>query len=588
MIMPKDPFLSRYTDTGDSIIAGMANATYSIYKAHGQAGDRFYLPNGFRWDGSPSCFCFVEADAFVPENQDPWIIDPQTDFLPKWHPLMIGDQTPSTGWLYSDHAGDWFYTSQGANGVKRYNAATGVFMNDLANAQSGWGRGIFFRGLNDCGTQSSNPAFDVKNQFFYTFGEPADAPEGCGAIYRFNMSDGKPSPWPQTGKYWVGGLNPNSGWAGGAKGLAVGPAGEVYVNSMASTVDVVSMGAGYYGARLQVKVVKDGVIIDTCRIFVFASFSTIQVDRKGNIYVGCTINPKGLTMPEDVQSLVNPPPAYANLGKISSQTGCILKFPNTGGSLLPTTTGDYDYEFWREGTHLKATGLTWGYFGFSRVLDATGGQCWCYSENFDIDNWGRLFVPNTHQAEMAVIDNNRNVICKLKNRDIPETNIIPAGMTVTDNYLVVNDPMNMTTTGFRLTASESSSVAMPPSPLWVPLQQWALSFYADNGVTSPADPAIGIMAGSGAVSTLTVTPDSSWLKVTVSGSGAEQVIHHTADVTGLVDGRTYTTKVKITAAGFVTTTVQCEHDSRCAEGAKHKAHTKDRGCWSKFNNTVLA
>ena len=449
---PKDPFLSRYTETEDSIIA--CGKSYRIYKAHGQAGDRFYLPNGFDvsdW-GIPRCFCFVESDAYVEEALDPWINDPQTDFLCKWHPLLIGVSQPDPNWLYSDHSGDWFYTSQGIAGVKRYNAATGEFMNDLANSESGWGwnNSLFFEGLNSCGKQSSNPAFDVKNQVFYTFGEPAGTPEGMGAVYRFNMADGKISPWPQTGKYWVGGLVPGiMGWAGYAKGLAVGPSGEVYVNSL---------GAGYDGNRLQVKAVKDGVIIDTCRIFVHASFSTIQVDRKGNIYVGCNINPKGLTMPEDVQSLVNPLPAYMDFGRISRWTGCVLKFPNTGGSLRPTTTGDFDYEFgpgrW-DGKNLKATGLTWGYFGFSKIQDATQGSCWCYSENFDIDNWGRLFVPNTFQAEIAVIDNNRNVIRKVKNRDIPETNIIPASMTVTDNYLVVYDALNATTTGFRLDAQSS-------------------------------------------------------------------------------------------------------------------------------------
>ena len=213
---------------------------------------------------------------------------------------------------------------------------------------------------------------------------------------------------------------------------------------------------------LQVKVIKNGSIIDPSRIRVHGCFSTIQVDRKGSIFVGCLVYPKGpdgyFTMPEDVRSLVNPPPPYINLDAISRSTACILKFPNTGGTLLPTTTGDYDYVYfpgqWGEKT-LKASGLTWGYFGYSKVYDHFEGACWCYSANFDVDNWGRLFIPNTFQAEMAVIDNNRNVIFKLKNRDIPETNIIPASMIATDNYLVVNDPMNRTTTGFRLDAQSS-------------------------------------------------------------------------------------------------------------------------------------
>ena len=66
----------------------------------------------------------------------------------------------------------------------------------------------------------------------------------------------------------------------------------------------------------------------------------------------------------------------------------------------------------------------------------------------------------------------------------------------------------------------------------------------------PADPVIDLVEGGGEVPGLTVTPDSSWLKVTVSGNGSAQVIHHTADVTGLVYGRTYTIKVNVSAAGY--------------------------------------
>ena len=475
--------------------------------------------------------------------------NPQKDFLYKNSPFMTGTGYPCQVRLsMGDQAEDFFYIPM-SYAEKRYSAVTGQFVNDLANW--GWDNSIIFPGVNDNLSTFGELAFDIKNHVFYVFGGASGAPEGHGALYRFNM-DGQTAPWPQTGKYWVGGLAPyglHCAWAGGEKGHCVGPNGEIYVNSMEASDSPTTEG-------LQVRVVKDGVIIDTCRIQVHAWFSTIKVDRRGYIYVGCNPKPRDFDMPEDALALLNPPPDYVDISRMSSFTASILKFPPTGGSIKYTTSpDDYDFTWTWQGNlqHLKSSGLEWSYFGFSKFCgwDVT---CWCSTGTFDLDNWGRLFLPNSMQAEMVAIDNNRNVIYKIRNREIPEAGgIIPYNIVVTDNYVIVGDGMNACISGFRLAAQESTSVALPPPPLWVPLQKWALSFYADNGVTSPSDPAIGIMAGSGAVSTLTVTPDSSWLKVTLSGNGTEQVIHHTADVTGLVDGRTYTTKVKITAAGFVTT-----------------------------------
>ena len=456
---PKEPFLSRYTETEDSILA--CGKSYSIYKAHGQAGDRFYLPDGFEgsdW-GIPKCFCFIESDAYVEEALDPWNTNPQTDFLCKWHPTMMGTQMPWERWVGSgDQTEDLFYINMGTNGEQCYNAATGKFLYNLADAEkSGWGSGtIFFGGVNGNGSTSGKFAVDFKNQVFYVFGAASGAPEGNGALYRFNMSDGKPAPWPQTGKYWVGGLVPKDfgwcEWAGGEKGVCVGPDGEIYINSG------MSPGAGA-GEGLQVKVVKDGAIIDSSRIRVNAWFSTIKVDRRGNIYVGCNVKPKDYpVLPEEVQGLLNPPPSYVDVNAMSKFTACILKFPNTGGTLLSTENTDYDYVFlpgaWNE-NRLKPTGLTWCYFGFSKLC-GWDVSCWCSTGSFDLDNWGRLFVPNAVQAEMAALDNNRNIIYKTKSRDIPEAGgIVPGNIAVTDNYVIASDWMQGAYYGFKLDAQSS-------------------------------------------------------------------------------------------------------------------------------------
>ena len=112
--------------------------------------------------------------------------------------------------------------------------------------------------------------------------------------------------------------------------------------------------------------------------------------------------------------------------------------------------------------------------------------------------------------------------------------------------------VTVTSAGYAATYYTVNVTSGKP-PEFVPLQTKSLSFFADNTGSLPADPVVGIKAGSVIASSLAVTPDSSWLHVTVSGSGASQVIHHTVDVTGLVDGRTYSSNVKVMTTGYLTT-----------------------------------
>ena len=446
--LPKDPFLSRYTDTGDSIIAGSTSATYSIYKAHGQTGDRFYLPNGFQWDGSPSCFCFVEADAYVEEALDPWNTNPQTDFLCKWHPLMTGTQTPYQMMLNSEPEGDVFSIKGGSTTINRCDASTGIPIKTMdlpweneVEGISQFGPGNFF-------------AYDGKEQVIYINNPCGYSFNGSfGYLWRYNMSDFSPAPWPQTGKSYVGPFshfpdNQLSNWEGGDKGTAVGPDGLVYVNSIEDTISNFDWTS--ISRMLVVSVIKDGAIIDKSRIRLDAWFAGLKVDRKGNIFVGAKVKPKGQSPSE-----VAPGSSQTEMGTVTSFMGSILKFPNTGGTVRAALEGDYDFETCVGSYPRKSSGLEWCYYGLSKFC-GFDNTCWCSVCNFDLDKWGRLFLPNSMQAEMAALDNNRNIIYKIKNREMPEAGgIIPGNIAVTENYVVVSDWMQGTCSGFRLDAQST-------------------------------------------------------------------------------------------------------------------------------------
>lgn len=134
-----------------------------------------------------------------------------------------------------------------------------------------------------------------------------------------------------------------------------------------------------------------------------------RVDRQGNIYVL-----EGL-MPKDVPL---GPPGFAGLanagaGKASgygSFFGCIVKFPPNGGAVgqpkempgpagvnrVVAGSGDLvDNSIWIR----------------PYTSPAMGSHCICLNAHFDLDRYGRLFVPNALARKVEVLDAEGNSIC---------------------------------------------------------------------------------------------------------------------------------------------------------------------------------
>lgn len=80
-----------------------------------------------------------------------------------------------------------------------------------------------------------------------------------------------------------------------------------------------------------------------------------------------------------------------------------------------------------------------------------------------------------------------------------------------------------------------------------------LQFSADTNYTLPEDPIVALSNAGDSVPPLVITPDDSWLMVSVSGSGSAQIIHHSVDITGLAENTTYATRVSVSAPGFAKT-----------------------------------
>jgi len=119
---------------------------------------------------------------------------------------------------------------------------------------------------------------------------------------------------------------------------------------------------------------------------------SIRLDTAGNIY----LLQQGL--PEDHQ----PPPGYENDQAYRLAVGTIYKFPATGGRITP---GDWSVK--------QAAGAVAAYPGCGPVSRWRAvGACACTKPRFDVDEFGRLYIPNGITFTVSVRDNAGNQIAR--------------------------------------------------------------------------------------------------------------------------------------------------------------------------------
>lgn len=163
---------------------------------------------------------------------------------------------------------------------------------------------------------------------------------------------------------------------------------------------------------------------------------SVRVDLAGNVYVLQIGLPRGHTPPKGFEK----DPSY--LGAL----GTIYKLGPGGG------------EFERQDKKLQpATGLLQSYSTPCGTVSGGlgGGACHCTKPRFDVDGYGRLYIPNTFTYKVAVVDNADNPILSFggygnwdaqgpqSSEPKPE---IPLGWPIfagaSDKYVYVGDVLN--------------------------------------------------------------------------------------------------------------------------------------------------
>jgi hypothetical protein len=280
---------------------------------------------------------------------------------------------------------------------------------------------------------------------------------GSNEIWRFDRQ-GKPAPFPALGRHFIPELwgahsNPH-------RGICVGPDGDVYK---------VHHYVPHSSPQNQVtRIGSDGRIKDFGFIEIRTSAAGVRVDRQGNVYVGCTVQPPGALPPKDWAAKL---PKYLR-DKHRRLYGSIVKFGPAGGIIKPDPQGKLACPGARGMRSYTAQGALWVHPGFSpmlsRIPDKRGGPgCSCRNGRFDLDDFGRLFIPDAVQGRVEVVDSNGNTILFFGRRGKPDKSGVELGwgsqVAVSDRACYVADYLRYRVLRVKLgyVAKEKVAVNVP-------------------------------------------------------------------------------------------------------------------------------
>jgi hypothetical protein len=164
----------------------------------------------------------------------------------------------------------------------------------------------------------------------------------------------------------------------------------------------------------------------------------VKFDLKGNLYFGVTILPSDHIFPA----------GYESDDRYSRAIGSVVR-------MAPGDTGTCDF------TNKTVTNADYiyrhgcGLFSGNGYTIIAANTCRCRSARFDVDLYGRLFLPNTVTERVTVVDNNDNLITEFGeygNWDsqgpaslVPTDEIAfacPLAVAASDNFIYVNDLIN--------------------------------------------------------------------------------------------------------------------------------------------------
>ena len=224
----------------------------------------------------------------------------------------------------------------------------------------------------------------------------------------------------------------------------------------------------------------DGKLINKSLIKTDGMPCGVAADRKGNVYIGVNFKHNNQNYPEELMGKVKA--AITKKGDpfynwYPVMYGSLIKFSPDGGSVRILKKGEKAPEGVVEGVYglgqpSYVTGSQWMHTGLSPIWSGHP-TCQCVVPRFDIDGFGRIFIPDAAQFCVKVLDEQGNLITRFgqygtldsqgKGSMIPEPAIpfgFPTQVGISTNGLYVLDRLNMRVVKVKLgyTAEETCKV----------------------------------------------------------------------------------------------------------------------------------
>ena len=292
----------------------------------------------------------------------------------------------------------------------QYDARTGKYLG-LFRPKAPGGKGEGSRTLYFCGSEMT--AGRDGRLYVQTGGFmwPARNSANPGTLRRYE-ADGRAAPFKALGKHFIRKFYHGHHRPGG---MFITHAGDIYVAAF----------PGYRGRDqkergMDIHVIgPDGKFKHESRVKVIgATVGGLAVDRKGNIYVGIQIWPKARRMPPWLGAKL-PKSSRGHPARAYRQYGTIVKFPPTGGRVVPDPKGELighaggyaGRSEWAKGVAVRLENALWSRrLGYVPINNTAEAGCQCESTRFDVDDYGRLFVPDLYRFRIAVLDGAGNEI----------------------------------------------------------------------------------------------------------------------------------------------------------------------------------
>jgi hypothetical protein len=143
-----------------------------------------------------------------------------------------------------------------------------------------------------------------------------------------------------------------------------------------------------------------------------ARLGGVALDRRGNVYLGAQVALRGKRIPAWAAAKLPPDGAEHHPSVDYRQCGAILKF-RPGGRIVSDADGPYEAHLaWKQEGPVRVDGLLWmRRIGLHPVKHEIG--CYCETTRFDIDAYGRLFVPDIFRFCVHVLDGEGNPVARV-------------------------------------------------------------------------------------------------------------------------------------------------------------------------------